>query len=77
MKSLRFAYGCGEPVIRFKLGAMEEIVDDGRTGLHFEQSSAEDLVRKVEWAWSHPDEMVTMGREARKAYEAKYAADTN
>jgi glycosyltransferase involved in cell wall biosynthesis len=71
------AYACGAPVIASRLGAMQEIVYDGRNGLHFTPGDADDLARKVEWAWAHPDEMREMGRNARAEYEAKYTAERN
>jgi glycosyltransferase involved in cell wall biosynthesis len=71
------AYACGTPVIASRLGAMQEIVQDGCTGLHFTPRDANDLARKVEWAWAHPEEMREMGRNARAEYEAKYTADHN
>ncbi len=71
------AFACGVPVIASRLGAMEEIVDAGRTGLHFRPGDAEDLAAKVEWAWTHPKEMEVMGLEARAEYEAKYTAARN
>ena len=71
------AFACGVPVIASRLGSMEEIVEDGRTGLHFTAGDAEDLAAKVEWAWAHPEEMAAMGRAARAEYEAKYTAERN
>lgn len=71
------AYACGVPVIASRLGAMEELVADGRTGLHFNPGDPEDLAAKVEWAWTHPEQMRTMGREARAEYETKYTAERN
>lgn len=71
------AFACGVPVICSRLGAMQETVADGRTGLHFTPGDAEDLAQKVEWAWSHPEEMAAMGRAARAEYEAKYTAAHN
>jgi glycosyltransferase involved in cell wall biosynthesis len=56
---------------------MQEIVHDGQTGLHFTPGDADDLARKVEWAWAHPDEMRKMGQNARAEYEANYTADRN
>ena len=56
---------------------MEEIVEDGRTGLHFRPGDPDDLAAKVEWAWTHPREIKAMGREARAEYEAKYTAERN
>jgi glycosyltransferase involved in cell wall biosynthesis len=71
------AFGCGIPVISSRLGAMEELVDDGRTGLHFNPGDPQDLADKVSWAYSHPDEMLRMGREARLEYETKFTAEHN
>lgn len=71
------AFATGLPVLASRLGAMAEIVADGRTGLLFEPVNSEDLAAKVEWAWTHPREMAEMGREARREYEAKYTARRN
>jgi glycosyltransferase involved in cell wall biosynthesis len=71
------AFACGVPVIASRLGAMQEIVEDGRTGLHFTPGDPEDLAAKVEWAWTHPNEMQEMGRAARAEYEFKYTAERN
>jgi glycosyltransferase involved in cell wall biosynthesis len=71
------AFACGVPVICSRVGAMREIVSDGRTGLHFNPGDADDLAAKVEWALSHPERMQEMGREARREYESKYTAEKN
>jgi glycosyltransferase involved in cell wall biosynthesis len=71
------AFACGIPVICSRLGAMQELIADGRTGLHFASRDAGDLAQKVEWAWSHPQEMQAMGREAREEYLSKYTAEKN
>lgn len=71
------AFACGLPVIASRLGAMAEIVEEGRTGLLFNPGDAEDLAEKVAWAWAYPREMAEMGREARREYEEKYTAERN
>ena len=71
------AFACGVPVIASRIGAMREIVEDGRTGLHFNPGDAQDLAAKVEWAWTHPREMDAMGNFARAEYQAKYTAEQN
>jgi glycosyltransferase involved in cell wall biosynthesis len=71
------AFASSLPVIASRLGAMAEIVEDGRTGLLFEPGNAQDLANKVAWAWAHPEEMAEMGNEARREYEAKYTAEKN
>jgi glycosyltransferase involved in cell wall biosynthesis len=71
------AFACGVPVIASSIGSMAEIIEDGRTGLHFIAGNPDDLANKVEWAWTHPKEMSEMGREARSEYELKYTAEKN
>lgn len=71
------AFACRTPVIASRLGAMAEIVSDGYSGLHFTPGDPEDLAHKVEWAWTHPDEIRAMGENARKEYESKYTAEKN
>src|SRR6266446_384337 len=71
------AFACGVPVIASQVGGMTEIVEDGRTGLHFIPGDARDLAEKVEWSWTHPQEMDAMGRAARAEYKSKYTAERN
>ena len=71
------AFACGLPLIASRLGAMAELIEDGKTGLLFEPGSAEDLARKIVWADANPDAMLEMGRNARKEYEAKYTSEHN
>jgi len=71
------SFACGVPVICSRLGALEELVSDGRTGLHFSSGSPQDLAAKVEWAWSNPESMRAMGKAARKEYETRYTAESN
>jgi len=71
------SFACGVPVIASGMGAMREIVEDGRTGLHFKSGDPVDLAAKVEWAWGHPEKMREMGLAARAEYEAKYTAGQN
>ncbi len=71
------ALACGTPVICSRLGAMQEIIADRVTGLHFTPGDAEDLAQRTAWAWSHPFEISEMGRAARREYENKYTADRN
>jgi glycosyltransferase involved in cell wall biosynthesis len=71
------AFACGVPVICSRLGGMQELVEDGRTGLHFTAGNSADLARKVTWAWSQVEAMRSMGKAARQEYEAKYTAEKN
>ncbi len=71
------AFACGRPVLASRLGAMAELVDDGRTGLLFEPGNARDLAEKIRFMLDHPAERERMGREARAEFERKYTAEAN
>jgi glycosyltransferase involved in cell wall biosynthesis len=71
------AFSSGVPVVASGIGAMAEIIEDGRTGLHFRVGDPEDLATKIEWVAAHPAEMKRMRREARAEYLLKYTAERN
>jgi glycosyltransferase involved in cell wall biosynthesis len=71
------AFACGTPVLCSKLGGMQEIVDDGRTGLHIEPGNAEDLASKVTALLAQPEKIAQMGIAARWEYKSRYTAATN
>jgi glycosyltransferase involved in cell wall biosynthesis len=75
--SLVEAFASGLPVIGSGHGAVAEVVDHGKTGLLFKPGDVRELVSTVLWAWSHPEEMATMGRNAREAYLARYSEASN
>ena len=76
-RTLVEAYACGLPVIASRLGAMAELVHDGKTGLLFTPGDAAELAEKIRWADSHPEEMRRMGEAARREYEANYTSEIN
>jgi glycosyltransferase involved in cell wall biosynthesis len=71
------AFAVGLPVIASRLGSMTHLIRDQVTGLHFRPGDPSDLVEKVRWAWSHPDDMRCMGANARQEYEEKYTPERN
>lgn len=71
------AFAKGTPVIAANIGAISELVEAGRLGLHFQPSDPADLAAKIEWLLSHPSELAHMRREVRLEYEAKYTAQQN
>lgn len=70
-------FACGTPSVGSRLGAIEEIIDDGKTGLHFTPGDADDLAEKVTWAWEHSSDVEAMGKAGRRTYEDRYTADNN
>ena len=71
------AFACGTPVIGAAVGAIQEMVKDQVTGLHFEAGNPDDLAVKVAWAWNNPRELAFMGEAARQVYEEQYSATAN
>lgn len=71
------AFACGTPVICSGFGGMAEIVEAGRTGLHFPPGDQNDLASKIEWAWDNQETLAEMGRAARQEFERHYTAETN
>lgn len=71
------SFSMGKPVIASNLGAMSEMIEDGKTGLLFEPGISEDLISKVNWAIGHKEKMKQMGINAIKVYEEKYTPEKN
>ncbi|MDW5416687.1 glycosyltransferase family 4 protein [Iodobacter sp. CM08] len=71
------AYSSGLPVIASRLGPLCDLVEDGYTGLLFNAGDAADLADKMAWAYSNPEAMAQMGRNARAKYLAEYTEDKN
>lgn len=71
------AFACGVPAIASRLGAMQEIVQEGHTGFLFQPGDSDDLARTVARAWSEPEHTRRLGVQARSEYEMKYTAAVN
>ena len=71
------AYAKGTPVIASRLGAMEELVEEGRTGALFDAGDAADLAATVDRLTSSPMLLERMREEARREFEDKYTAEAN
>jgi glycosyltransferase involved in cell wall biosynthesis len=71
------AFAKGVPVLGSRIGSMEELIDDGRTGVLFRAGDVHDLANKAEWLFTHPDELQRMSNQARREFESKYTAEQN
>lgn len=71
------AFARGTPVIVSRLGAMAEIVEDGRTGLHFRAGDPDDLAFKVRALAADPAALARMRTAARETFERKFTAAVN
>jgi glycosyltransferase involved in cell wall biosynthesis len=71
------SFARGTPVIGSRIGAVAEIIDDGRTGLLFTPGDPSDLARAIDWVARRPDAVNRMRVQARLEFEAKYTAERN
>lgn len=71
------AFAAGTTVIAAKIGAITEVVDHEKTGLHFTPGDADDLAQKVRQVWDDEARTIEMCRNARKEYENRYTAEHN
>lgn len=71
------AFAMGLPVIASKIGALETMLQDGRTGLHFTPGDAADLAAKVVWLHEHPNAEQAMREQARIEFEGHYTGERN
>jgi glycosyltransferase involved in cell wall biosynthesis len=71
------AFSVGLPVIASNLGAMSELVTNGRTGKLFPAGSSEALTTAIDWAFANPNALQSMRLQARQEFELKYTAESN
>lgn len=71
------AFACGTPVIAARIGAVAELVEDGRTGLTFTPGDADDLADKVRRIGADGEAYARMRLSARAEYESRYTAERN
>jgi glycosyltransferase involved in cell wall biosynthesis len=67
------AFACGTPVLGASIGAIGEMVEDQKTGLHFAHNDPDSLASKAAWCWANLPQLEEMGRTARRVYEERYS----
>jgi glycosyltransferase involved in cell wall biosynthesis len=67
------ALACGTPVIASRIGGIEEIVEDAKTGLLFTPGDHRDLATRILWLKRNPQHLSQMRQEARSRFLAKYS----
>lgn len=77
-RTIAEAFAAGTPVIASRLGAMEELVDEGQTGWLFKPGDANALIARVHELDKLPeDALAAMRRHARQEYERRFTPARN
>jgi glycosyltransferase involved in cell wall biosynthesis len=71
------AFARGTPVVASRIGALSELVDEGRTGLLFEAGDSAGLAGAVQALLWDRTRLAQMRLAARAEYERNYTAETN
>lgn len=71
------AFSNGLPVICSDIGSMAEIVEHGKTGMHFKKGDMADLREKIVQLLSDHNVSTKMGKKAREVYLEKYTDRVN
>jgi glycosyltransferase involved in cell wall biosynthesis len=69
------AMACSTPVIASRLGALAEIVQDGKTGRLIATDNVDAWTRAMNEASDAPDRLAEWGRSARDAYACLYSEE--
>jgi len=67
----------GVPVIASRIGALNDTVREGRTGLHFAPGDAADLARQMRRLWDDPALCRTLGAAAHGDVHARFNEDAH
>jgi len=68
------SFSQAKPVIGSRIGGIEEIIIDGKTGLLFNPGNAKDLAEKINFLWKNPQEIYQMGSETSEFFKEKFGS---
>lgn len=71
------AYACGTPIVASRLGSLDEIVVEGRSGVKFAPGNATDLASEVEALLADRQALHAMRATTRALFDEQYTADAN
>lgn len=70
------AYSVGTPVLSSRIGSLQEIVEDGRTGFHFTHDDIDDMKRVLSQALNY-QEYFKLKENVNNRFNTSYTADVN
>ena len=71
------AFACGVPVLASRIGSLQDIVEEGKTGLFFKAGDPDDLAQKAQWMITHDEAVSEMCREVKRTFDSKYTDHKN
>ena len=71
------SFACGVPVVASRLGSLQELIEDGETGLLFEPGNPQSLTSAVRRCFENRLKTMQMGHNARGVFEDKYTMQAN
>ncbi len=71
------AYACATPVIASRIGAITELIDEGKTGFLFEPGNDISLHAAIKKLLTDKDLVTTIGQHARLMFEQRYSMQVN
>ena len=71
------AYACGTPVVASRIGSLDEVVEEGVTGVKFEPGNPMDLAEKVSALWADRVRQTSLRRTTREIFEQKFSGEKN
>jgi glycosyltransferase involved in cell wall biosynthesis len=71
------AYACGTPVIASRIGSLNEIVEEGVTGVKFDPGNPLDLAAKIQMLWDDSERRKSMRETVRMTFDNNFSAEKN
>lgn len=71
------AYACGTPVVCSRIGSLNEIVEEGVTGVKFDPGNPLDLAAKIQMLWDDSERRKYMRETVRMTFDNNFSAEKN
>jgi glycosyltransferase involved in cell wall biosynthesis len=71
------ALACGTPVVASRIGSLQEIIDHGQSGFHFEAGDTDALAKIFNKALKSPGHFTRLRPSAAKTFRTHYSEEVN
>lgn len=69
------AFNFSKPVVAADIGAIPEIVENGKSGLLYRPGDTEDFCKKTKWMFDNPESARQMGLDAQKIAADRFSSE--